>query len=174
MNDATKPDPPEPPLVGEVTPPRSIGGRQYRSASYYGNCTLTVKQEAFAQAVTYGGMNHSDAYRHTYDASSMTPKSVWQAAWQVANNAKVAQRIVELASERMRQELHDQALMRVRAISGLLEIAETARSDAARVAAWRAILDQLGPEPDPKPVEDAASLRLELVKRLRALLPPDK
>jgi phage terminase small subunit len=57
---------------------------------------LTDKQEKFAQAVAIDGMNYSDAYRHAYNTSKMTDKSIWDASSKLRSNAEVAQRILKL------------------------------------------------------------------------------
>lgn len=57
--------------------------------------TLTPKQELFAQAV-FAGKSHSDAYRHAYDTSGMTEKSIHEEGSRTANHLKVASRIAEL------------------------------------------------------------------------------
>jgi hypothetical protein len=172
MNHATKPGLPEPPLVGEVSPPQRVnGGPRHRSASHHGNGALTVKQEKFAQACTFGGLNHSDAYRHAYNTSNMAPSTVWRKAHQVGSNGKVRARIGELARDMVAIDLHDATAMHQRVLNGLLHEATTAASDSARVQAWIALGRMFDISPPPRLVGDAQSLRLELVKRLDALLP---
>jgi len=174
MSDTTKPDLPEPPLVGEVTPPRSIGGRQYRSASCHGNGTLTTKQEAFCQGVVFGGLSNADAYRGAYNASKMRPSTIWVKAAEVAANGKVAVRIGELAREMAAVNSHDAAALHQRVLNGLLHEATSARSDSARVQAWIAIGRMYGITPPSKPVADLASLKLELVRKLNEYFGADK
>jgi len=174
VGDTTKPDLPEPPLVGEVTPPRSIGGRQYRSASCHGNGTLTTKQEAFCQGVVFGGLSNADAYRGAYNASKMRPSTIWVKAAEVAANGKVAVRIGELAREMAAVNSHDAAALHQRVLNGLLHEATSARSDSARVQAWIAIGRMYGITPPSKPVADAASLKLELVRKLNEYFGADK
>ncbi|OWK42177.1 terminase small subunit [Fimbriiglobus ruber] len=60
---------------------------------------LTPKQEAFALKYVELG-NASEAYRQSYDAENMLPKSVWEEASRTLSDLKVAARIMEL------QELH--------------------------------------------------------------------
>jgi hypothetical protein len=174
MSDTTKPDLPEPPLVGEVTPPRSIGGRQYRSASCHGNGTLITKQEAFCQGVVFGGLSNADAYRGAYNASKMRPSTIWVKAAEVAANGKVAVRIGELAREMAAVNLHDAAAMRDRVLKGLLREAEHAETASARVQAWVALGKMFDIAPPPRLVADPKSLRIELEKKLRAYFGMDK
>ena len=60
---------------------------------------LTAKQEAFAKAVAYEGMNNTDAYRSVYSVKNMSDKTVWEEASKLANSPKVSTRIKELAKE---------------------------------------------------------------------------
>lgn len=58
--------------------------------------TLTVKQEAFAQAVA-SGMSQSDAYRASFKVRPMTkPESVNQSASAMMANVNVSSRVAEL------------------------------------------------------------------------------
>jgi hypothetical protein len=173
MSDQPKADAHEPSPIGEVsTPTRTNGERHRRSAAIYGGGVLTEKQERFAQAVTFGRLNHSQAYRDTYNASKMRPSTIWVKAAEVAANGKVKGRIQELAREMAARDLHDAAAMRDRVLKGLLREAEHAASASARVAAWVALGKMFDITPPPKLVGDAQSLRSELEARLRALLPP--
>ena len=66
----------------------------------------TAKQEAFAQGMVYGipGNNtptQSAVYRHCYNASKMTDKSVWEKASEAASCVKVAERIGELTTVKL-------------------------------------------------------------------------
>lgn len=60
--------------------------------------SLTVKQEAFAQAYIELG-DKSSAYRSAYDAESMNPNSIAVAAQEVFRNPNVSLRIEELKEE---------------------------------------------------------------------------
>lgn len=53
---------------------------------------LTVKQEAFCQAVA-SGMSHSDGYRHAYDVSRMKDASIHTEASKLACNPAISRRI---------------------------------------------------------------------------------
>lgn len=57
---------------------------------------LTAKQEAFAVEYVQNGGNGSAAYRHAYDASAMTDKSVWEKASELRHHGKVSARIDQL------------------------------------------------------------------------------
>ena len=59
---------------------------------------LTLREENFCQKVA-GGASYSDAYRHAYDASGMTPGTLWCRAWGVAHRGKVEQRVRRLTEE---------------------------------------------------------------------------
>lgn len=60
---------------------------------------LTPKQEAFAKAIAFEGMNNTEAYRSVYSTNSMSDKTIWEEASKLANSPKVATRIKELAKE---------------------------------------------------------------------------
>ena len=66
--------------------------------------TLTNKQEKFAQLVA-SGLNHSDAYRQSYDASNSSNPTIWERAWECAHHSHVAARIEYLKSLRQQQQL---------------------------------------------------------------------
>ena len=59
---------------------------------------LTVKQEAFATAYIETG-NASEAYRRSYDASTMNENSIGKTAHELLKHPKVAARIEELRAE---------------------------------------------------------------------------
>lgn len=64
-----------------------------------GMTDLTPKQEAFALAYIETG-NASEAYRRAYDVRPDTkPESVWVNASKILSDAKVSQRVSELATE---------------------------------------------------------------------------
>lgn len=62
---------------------------------------LTTQQEKFAQAIALEDMNQSDAYRHAYNTSKMTDKSIWEKASELASNVKVSARVQELREKAM-------------------------------------------------------------------------
>lgn len=59
---------------------------------------LTPKQEAFCQRYIETG-NASEAYRRSYDAQNMLPKTVWEEASRTLADPKVAARVMELQDE---------------------------------------------------------------------------
>ena len=66
---------------------------------------LTAKQEKFVKNII-DGMSQADAYRHSYDASRMTDKSVWEKASALMNNVKVTARLTEL-----REQIANESIM---------------------------------------------------------------
>lgn len=97
--------------------------------------SLTPKQEAFVRAYVETGCA-SDAYRASYDCSSMTDKSVHENASKLLRNAKVAPRIAHLRAQH--QERHDITVdrltdMAVKAYD--LAMKESVEAPAAAVAA---------------------------------------
>lgn len=58
---------------------------------------LTPKQESFCLAYVETG-NASEAYRRSYDASSMKPETVNREAAKLTDNPKIATRLAELQS----------------------------------------------------------------------------
>ena len=77
---------------------------------------LTVKQEAFAQAVA-SGKTQADAYRLAYNAENMKENSVWTNASKLMSDAKVAQRVEELRKVLEKKELWTRE-MSVKALIG--------------------------------------------------------
>lgn len=67
--------------------------------------SLTPKQEAFAQHYVKHG-NKSEAYRHSYEVSNMTDKSVWEKASELSSHIKVSARILSLKEELKEKELY--------------------------------------------------------------------
>lgn len=60
---------------------------------------LTPKQEKFAKAIAYEGMNNTDAYKSAYSVKNMSDNAVYVEACNLAQNPKVALRVKELAKE---------------------------------------------------------------------------
>jgi hypothetical protein len=56
---------------------------------------LTVKQEAFAQALAKG-LSNADAYRQAYDVSSMKDSSIHTESSKLATNPTISTRVVEI------------------------------------------------------------------------------
>lgn len=56
---------------------------------------LTVKQEAFAQALAKG-LSNADAYRQSYDVTSMKDSSIHTESSKLATNPTISTRVVEI------------------------------------------------------------------------------
>ena len=56
---------------------------------------LTLKREAFAQAVA-NGKTQADAYREAFNAANMKPETIWSKASELMADGKVAARVEEL------------------------------------------------------------------------------
>lgn len=63
---------------------------------------LTVKQEAFAQALA-NGLSNADAYRSAYDASGMKDASIHTEASKLATNPAISSRVQSLIEENKRR-----------------------------------------------------------------------
>lgn len=63
---------------------------------------LTPKQESFCQQYIETG-NASEAYRQSYDVSSMKPESVNRAAKELIDNPKITSRIAKLEDDRLKR-----------------------------------------------------------------------
>jgi len=63
------------------------------------NTSLTVKQEAAAQAYIENGGNKSAAYRTAYNAENMQEQTIWVKACELFKSGKVAVRVFELQEE---------------------------------------------------------------------------
>ena len=131
---------------------------------------LTEKQDRFSHLVAEGS-SYSAAYRAVYDASEMSPPSVWREAHRLSRNEKVASRIAELVSLRQ-QEADVQARTRAyRVVAHLEEMMTSAKSDTARLRAAELLGKSVGlfSESRETKVDDAASIE-ELEARLQRLL----
>lgn len=60
---------------------------------------LSPKMEQFAKAIALDGMNFSDAYRHAYDTSRMSDKTINEKASLLKDKDKVRARIKELTDK---------------------------------------------------------------------------
>ena len=121
---------------------------------------LTAKQEAFAQAVA-GGMNQSDAYRASYDASKTKPEVVSVKASQLMADGKVSVRVSELKAELAAKRLWT----REDSVTELAEIARGAESKPAEKVAAIKELNVMHGFNAPTKLELGGSLihRVELV-----------
>jgi hypothetical protein len=153
--------------TGEVVILQPVSGkRHHRSAPRFGGGRLTFKQARFAECVALHGLSFAESYRRAYDTGGMTQRTLWRKAGELASNGRVAAQIEGLIREREAAELHDAAAMRDRVINGLLNEAQHGESASARVAAWVALTKLYDLAPPPRLVGDAASLKLELVRKL--------
>jgi len=96
---------------------------------------LTVKQEAFAQAVGRDGKSYSDAYREAYDAEGMAPGSVWTAASELGRHPAVSLRIEEIVQEIREEHSASEATRAARIIKTLEEMMLNAKTDSGRLRA---------------------------------------
>ena len=69
--------------------------KEIESGQHRSSLGLTMKQEAFAQAVIVEN-TLSDAYRKAYDCAGMTPKTINDTASKQAKHPEITQRIAEL------------------------------------------------------------------------------
>lgn len=84
------------------------------------NHQLTHKQEKFILAVVEG-KTQADAYRHAYDTSNMTDKSIHEKASALMANVKVRSRYNELM-DKVKSKLEEKAIVTV---EGLLNDLQT-------------------------------------------------
>lgn len=135
---------------------------------------LTVKQEAFAQAI-FSGKNFSDSYREAFVTDRMSDSAIWYEAHTLANNPKVTRRLNELKAA-LDQKLSMQALSRAEKTLKLLdEIAEDSNQPAnSRVAALGLLGKTVGlftdrVEVDSKTDRSAEEIEQQLLERLQRL-----
>lgn len=106
---------------------------------------LTVKQEAFCQAMASGLYpSQSAAYRVAYDAEDMLPTSINCEASKIMANPNIAQRIEELKALKQAGERLDSAKIRAHVIARLhIESLDPDSSPASRIRALE-LLGKLG------------------------------
>lgn len=92
--------------------------------------SLTVKQEALAQAYIENGGNQSEAYRTAYNAENMAPETIWTEASVQFKNPKVAIRVLELQEQH--RERHN---VTVDSLTKELDEARSLAKDEAQPAA---------------------------------------
>ena len=104
---------------------------------------LTTKQDHFARLMALpgdGDYTQSNAYWEAYDASNMSPESVWVEASRLMDNPKVALRIRELG-----EPVEARATVDTNKILDNLEsIALYGKRDSDRIAASDKLLKALG------------------------------
>ena len=134
---------------------------------------LTVKQEAFAQALADGETN-ADAYRKAYDASRTKNSVIYSEASRIASDPRIAARVAAILAERKRQTQHvtAQAAERVqdRVWRNVWKLAETAQTESVRATALALAAKMAGMITEKQEVKqiqgDSTSLEAELKARL--------
>jgi hypothetical protein len=138
---------------------------------------LTVKQEAFCQAMASGLYpSQSAAYRVAYDAEDMLPTSINCEASKIMANPNIAQRIEELKALKQAGERLDHAKIRAHVIARLhIESLDPDSSPASRIRALE-LLGKLGgvaaferQAEDTSLPQDADTVTKALRERLEAL-----
>lgn len=139
---------------------------------------LTVKQEAFCQAMASGLYpSQSAAYRVAYDADDMLPTSINCEASKLMSNPNIAQRIEELRALKQAGERLDHAKIRAHVIARLhIESLDPDSSPASRIRALE-LLGKLGgvaafekPSEEASPTTDAESVSKALREKLESLM----
>jgi hypothetical protein len=137
---------------------------------------LTVKQEAFCQAVAVGN-TLSASYRAAYNAENMSPETVFSHASRMMARDTVKARVNMLVRERSRETTHDSARIKAKVIERLQLEAEDKKNPASvRVRA----LELLGKLTDvaafrervitEEPESSTESLTAQLEERIASLM----
>lgn len=139
---------------------------------------LTIKQEAFCQAVASGLYpNQSAAYRIAYEAEGMTAASVSQEASRLMADPRISARIEEIRALKLAGDRLDSAKIRAHVIARLhIESLDPDSSPAARIRALE-LLGKLGgvaafekqPEETSLP-QDADTVSKALREKLESLM----
>ncbi|MFN7340098.1 MAG: hypothetical protein ACK5VI_03340 [Opitutia bacterium] len=138
---------------------------------------LTIKQEAFAQAIASGLYpNQAAAYRVAYDAEQMAASTIYQEASRLMADPRIAARIEELKALKQAGERLDHAKIRAHVIARLhIESLDPDSSPAARIRALE-LLGKLGgvgaferQAEDNSLPQDADTVTKALRERLEAL-----
>ena len=139
---------------------------------------LTVKQEAFCQAMASGLYpSQSAAYRVAYDAEDMLPTSINCEASKIMANPNIAQRIEELKALKQAGERLDHAKIRAHVIARLhIESLDPDSSPASRIRALE-LLGKLGgvgaferPSEEASVSQDAETVSKALKAKLESLM----
>jgi uncharacterized protein (DUF1778 family) len=134
---------------------------------------LTAKQEAFVVEMLKG-TTASAAYRKCYDAQNMADATIHSEACLLVANPKVSARLEKGWAEKRRAAVHTGRSLRSFIVERLVEEAEHAGTDAARVGALSQLakMDFVGlfkEKPDDKDDHrTAAEIRAELEAKLKA------
>lgn len=130
---------------------------------------LTVKQEAFAEALANGATN-SEAYRSAYNADGMAAAVVHTEACKLAQHPKVAMRVEELL--RAKQAKHSLLTLKSeeriwRQVWGVLEADSTPPAVKVSAAALAAKLAGMVTDKVEVQAGTVADIERELAERLR-------
>ena len=98
------------------------------------NNFLTSRQKQFVEEVV-DGMSATEAYRASYKATHMSPKTIWEASSRLSKHPKVVARLGELRAEKEVQERMLRLSYGDFVINEIQELAINAKSDRARIKA---------------------------------------
>ncbi|MFO0449977.1 MAG: hypothetical protein ACK52I_15165, partial [Pseudomonadota bacterium] len=106
---------------------------------------LTIKQEAFAQAMASGLYpNQAAAYRVAYDAETMAPGTIYQEASRLMADPRIAARVDEIKGIKQAGERLNSAQIKAHVIARLhIESLDPDSSPASRIRALE-LLGKLG------------------------------
>lgn len=90
------------------------------------------------------GSNLTMAYREVYDTGTMADKTVWQEAWTLSRNQKVANMIEALQKANESMDLHDSEKAKAWALERLKAEATSAETDGARIRAVELVMKHHG------------------------------
>lgn len=139
---------------------------------------LTIKQEAFAQAMASGLYpTQAAAYRVAYDAENMSQDSVYQESSRLMADPRIASRIDEIKALKEAGERLDHAKIRAHVIARLhIESLDPDSSPAARIRALE-LLGKLGgvaafekPSEESSASQDAETVSKALREKLEHLM----
>ena len=130
---------------------------------------LTVKQEAFAEALANGATN-AEAYRTAYNADGMAQTTIHQEGCKLAQHPKVAERVEELlrAKQAQKQLVAARAEDRIwKQVWGVLEADSTPAAVKVSAAALAAKLAGMVTDKVQVETGTVADIERELAERLR-------
>lgn len=136
---------------------------------------LTPKQEK-AALLHAAGLDKTTAYQQAYNVTTDNRQTISGGAVRCFENEKVAARVVQLRDEAKRMVLHSGLDLKNFVLSGLVELAATAKSEAVRRQAYETLgktnvvnlfKDESGD--DPSKMADA-DLERKLEDKLRKVL----
>lgn len=96
---------------------------------------LTSKQSQFVRAV-FSGMSNVEAYRQTYDCSSLSPASLSAHATKLAREPLVTAKLRSMREEAERQLILAPSLTRDWIVNGLMHLALHGDRDSVRLGAY--------------------------------------